>query len=152
MSETDHQAAAVNSSPLFILCADGAADNQALLRYVIWKAQQFNARIGLFGCIQLQDFQNWASVEGTVRQELHEQCERELWGIAGQMRELGGPIAEFLIEEGSPLEALAKIIEKSPEIAEVIISLARKDVSDYQELALMQKLSVPLVFVPSNLR
>lgn len=137
---------------LYVVCADMSADNQAVFGYAVEKARQSHARIGLFGCIQMQDFQNWASIEGAVRQELQEQCEKELWEMAGRLKEMGAPTTEFLIEEGAPLEALAKIIGTYPEIAEIIIAVSKPDIGDYQDADALSKFTVPLVFVPPNLR
>lgn len=152
MSEENHSAAATDRSPLYVLCADLSADNHSAFKYAIEQAARSNGRIGLLGCIQMDDFQSWASVEGTVRQELHEQCEKELWTLAGQIKDMGGPIAEFLIEEGTPMEALGKIVEKYLEISEVMIALSRADIGDYLEPDAMRKLPVPLVFMPPSLR
>ena len=152
MSEDNHNAAATDKSPLYVLCADLSADNHSAFKYVIDKAARVNGRIGLLGCIRMDDFQSWASVEGAVRQELHEQCEKELWILAGQMKDMGSPMSEFLIEEGAPMEALGKIVEKYPDISEVIIALSRADIVDYLEPDAMRKLPVPLVFMPPSLR
>ncbi|HNQ91924.1 MAG TPA: hypothetical protein PKI93_03225 [Alphaproteobacteria bacterium] len=137
-------------APLYILCVDSGHHGSEAVGVACRRAVQMGGRVGLFNTLQLDEFQGWATVEDTLKQELREQSEKELWVVAGHIRDNYDLTPEFYIEEGRPLDALKKIIKAYPEIAEVIVTTEKKDAADYLELKAVKKFPVPLVLVSDH--
>lgn len=136
--------------PLYMLCVEHEGANRNAIAYACEQARQNGGRIGLFSTLDLDEFQNWATVEDTMKQELREQREKDLWSVAGLIREQFEFIPEFYIGEGAPLSALSKIIETDQNVKLVIVSLVKKDLEDYMDSKIMKKLTIPVVFVPDS--
>lgn len=136
--------------PLYILCVDSDHHGSEAVRMACEKAESSGGRVGLFNALQLDEFQGWATVEDTLRQELRQQNEKEFWTVAGHIRDNYSLTPEFYIEEGRPLDALKKIIKAYPEICEIIVTTEKKDLPAYLELKSVKKFPVPLVLVSDH--
>ncbi|HOO51083.1 MAG TPA: hypothetical protein PLK94_07345 [Alphaproteobacteria bacterium] len=135
--------------PLFMICVDADQKNSRAFQQACTRALKEKGRIGLFKTMEVEEFQNWATVEDTMKQELREQGEKDLWDIAGHIRDTYNLIPEFYIEEGHPIEALEKIAP-TIHLTEVIVSIGKEDVADYMDVKRMKKASVPYIFVPED--
>jgi len=133
--------------PLFMICVDADQHDSAVFHYACTRAIKEKTRIGLFKTMEVEEFQNWASVEDKMKQELREQGERDLWQIAGHIRETYNLIPEFYIEEGNPIEALGQLSEEV-NLSEVIVSTGKDDLSEYLDMKRLKKAAVPFIFIP----
>ncbi|MDY0028322.1 MAG: hypothetical protein RBR86_00075 [Pseudobdellovibrionaceae bacterium] len=135
--------------PLFMICVDADQHDSSVFHYACTRAIKEKARIGLFKTMEVEEFQSWASVEDTMKQELREQGERDLWQIAGHIRETYNLIPEFYIEEGNPVEALGKL-SSDINLSEVIVSTGKDDLSEYLDMKRLKKAAVPFIFMPDQ--
>ena len=71
--------------------------NKALL-FALPAAIAVDGRVGLFKTMELSEFQNWAIVEDTMKQELRGP-EKDLWQIAGYIKETYHLIPNFISRE-----------------------------------------------------
>ncbi|HRK97920.1 MAG: hypothetical protein KDJ26_00925 [Alphaproteobacteria bacterium] len=136
-------------NPLFMICVDATQQNSKALLFACQRAISVDGRVGLFKTMELSEFQNWAIVEDTMKQELRESGEKDLWQIAGYIRETYHLIPEFYIEEGNPMEALNAICESSG-LCEVIVSNGKSDLSEYLDIKRLRKTLIPVIFIPED--
>jgi hypothetical protein len=137
------------SYPLFMVCIDSEQHESAAISYACQHALASGGRIGLFQTMELDEFQNWATVEDKMKQELREAGEKELWHIAGHIKETYNLIPEFYIEDGMPLDALIRISAQE-NLFEIIVSCEKSDLPDYMDVKKVRKLLAPIVFTPEK--
>ncbi len=137
------------SYPVFMICVDSEQHESSAISYACQHALASGGRIGLFQTMELDEFQNWATVEDKMKQERREAGEKELWHIAGYIKDTYNLIPEFYIEEGKPLDALIQLSTQT-NLLEIIVSCEKSDLSDYMDIKKIRKLPSPVVFIPEK--
>lgn len=137
-------------SPLFLLCIDADQKSSKALAYACRRATEAeHGRVGIFRTMELDDFQNWASVEDTMKQELRTQGEKDLWEIAGYISDTYKITPEFFIEDGDTMDSFLRIA-KDNELQEIVVSASKSNLTDCLDLKKISKSPAPIVFVPED--
>lgn len=137
-------------TPLFLLCIDSDQKYSKALAYACRRATEVGGgRVGIFRTMDLDDFQNWASVEDTMKQELRTQSEKDLWDIAGYISDTYRITPEFFIEDVEPMDAFLRIA-KNNELREIVVSASKSNLTGCLDLKRISKSPAPIIFVPEE--
>lgn len=141
---------------VYLVVADETPEFQVALRYAVRQAAANRGHVAVLHIINIDDFQQWGSVEDRMRREMREQGEKYIWNAAKAINDLNGMIPMLVIAEGDRAEVLADVIEKDEGIRLLVLGAGMGGggpgalVSHFTGKGLA-KLRVPVVVVPGHL-
>ena len=141
---------------IFLCVVDSSAEMHVALRFACRRAKRTGGSVALLYVMEPADFQHWMSVEEKMREERRAEAERVLQELSAEASDIAGSVPALYVREGSPADALVKIIEEEPRISVLVLG-AGTDKKGPGPLvsSLAGKMSgrfpIPITVVPGNL-
>ena len=140
----------------YLVVADHSEEFCIALQYAAKLAKANGCHIGVLRILEDQGIQHWGNVEERMRQEQREEAEKMLWAISTQIEERGYAKPSFYIEEGSPREVLARVIEENKNISMLVLGAGTQGsgpgpLVSYFTGKGVARLRVPVLIVPDHL-
>lgn len=141
---------------IFLVVADETPEFKIALRYATRRAAINRGHVAVLHIINIDDFQQWGSVEERMRRELREQAEKYIWNAAKDINELTGAMPMLVIAEGERAEVVLDLINKDENIRFLVLggivgSGGPGALISYFINKGLGRLRVPLVVVPGHL-
>jgi hypothetical protein len=156
-NSANHQQSIRPHKGIYLLVADRSEEFSIALLYAARLATSNDAHIALAYVIEKQDFQHWGNIEDRMRQEVRQDAEQFLFGIAKSISELTGQIPALYIEEGEKADVLVDLIDADHNIKTLILGGGMQGapgplVAYFSSSKGLARLRVPLTIVPGHLQ
>lgn len=140
----------------YLVVADETEEFAVALRYAANLAESNRGHLAILHVVEIEDFQNWGSVERMMRRELREKAEMFLWEVAKKVNDLGGAIPALYVAEGLRTDALIEIVNADPDIGMLVLgggtgAAGPGPLVGYFTGKGIGRLRVPVLVVPGNL-
>lgn len=154
--ESDIQKGRSGDGLTYLVVADETDEFPVALRYAARLAGSNRGHLAILHVAEIEDFQNWGSVERMMRKELREKAEMFLWEVAKKVNDLGGMIPVLYVAEGARTDALLEIVNTDPDIGMLVLgggtgSAGPGPLVSYFTGKGVGRLRVPVLVVPGNL-
>jgi nucleotide-binding universal stress UspA family protein len=106
----------------FLAVIDNTPECRGALRYAARRAQHTNGIVTLLYVVLPADFQQWAGVERMMREEAHQEAERQLHEAAKTVNEILGAMPELVIKEGRPADEIRSLLKEDRAISILVLA------------------------------
>jgi nucleotide-binding universal stress UspA family protein len=106
----------------FLAVIDNTPECRVALRYAARRAQHTNGIVTLLYVVLPADFQQWAGVERVMREEAHQEAERQLHEAAKTVNEILGAMPELVIKEGRPADEIRNLLKEDRAISILVLA------------------------------
>jgi nucleotide-binding universal stress UspA family protein len=106
----------------FLAIVDNTPESRVALRYAARRAQHTNGIVTLLYVVLPADFQQWAGVERMMREEAHQEAERQLHDAAKTVNEILGAMPELVIKEGRPADEIRGLLKEDRAISILVLA------------------------------
>jgi len=106
----------------FVCVVDATPECRVALRYAARRAQHTNGIVTLLYVVAPADFQQWAGVERKMREEAHQEAERQLHEAAKTINEILGAMPELVIREGRPADEIRALLKDDRAISILVLA------------------------------
>jgi nucleotide-binding universal stress UspA family protein len=106
----------------FLAIVDNTPESRVALRYAARRAQHTNGIVTLLYVVLPADFQQWAGVERMMREEAHQEAERQLHDAAKAVNDILGAMPELVIKEGRPGEEIRGLLKEDRAISILVLA------------------------------
>lgn len=106
----------------FLAVVDNTPESRVALRYAARRAQHTNGIVTLLYVVLPADFQQWAGVERVMREEAHQEAERQLHEAAKTVNEILGAMPELVIKEGRPADEIRNLLKEDRAISILVLA------------------------------
>ena len=101
---------------------DNTPECRVALRYAARRAQHTNGIVTLLYVVLPADFQQWAGVERVMREEAHQEAERQLHEAAKSVNDILGAMPELVIKEGRPADEIRNLLKEDRAISILVLA------------------------------
>jgi nucleotide-binding universal stress UspA family protein len=106
----------------FLAVIDETPECRVALRYAARRAQHTEGLVTLLFVVAPADFQQWAGVERVMREEAHQEAERQLHEAAKTVNDILGAMPELVIREGRPADEIRGLLKEDRAISILILA------------------------------
>ena len=106
----------------FLAIVDNTPESRVALRYAARRAQHTNGIVTLLYVVLPADFQQWAGVERVMREEAHQEAERQLHEAAKAVNDILGAMPELVIKEGRPADEIRNLLKEDRAISILVLA------------------------------
>ena len=106
----------------FLAIVDATPESRVALRYVARRAQHTDGIVTLLYVVLPADFQQWAGVERMMREEAHQEAERQLHEAAKTVNDILGAMPELVIREGRPADEICSLLKEDRAISILVLA------------------------------
>jgi len=106
----------------FLAIVDNTPESRVALRYAARRAQHTDGIVTLLYCVLPADFQQWAGVERMMREEAHQEAERQLHEAAKAVNDILGAMPELVIKEGRPADEIRGLLKEDRAISILVLA------------------------------
>jgi nucleotide-binding universal stress UspA family protein len=106
----------------FLAVVDNTPECRVALRYAARRAQHTNGIVTLLYVVLPADYQQWAGVERMMREEAHQEAERQLHDAAKTVNEILGAMPELVIKEGRPADEIRGLLKEDRAISILVLA------------------------------
>jgi nucleotide-binding universal stress UspA family protein len=106
----------------FLAVIDETPECRVALRYVARRAQHTTGLVTLLYVVAPADFQQWAGVERVMREEAHQEAERQLHEAAKTVNDILGAMPELVIREGRPADEIRGLLKDDRAISILVLA------------------------------
>jgi nucleotide-binding universal stress UspA family protein len=106
----------------FLAVIDETPECRVALRYAARRAQHTDGIVTLLYVVLPADFQQWAGVERVMREEAHQEAERQLHEAAKTVNEILGRMPELVIKEGRPADEIRNLLKEDRAISILVLA------------------------------
>ena len=106
----------------FLAIIDETPELRVALRYAARRAQHTNGIVTLLCVVAPADFQQWAGVERMMREEAHQEAERQLHEAAKAVHDILGAMPELVIREGRPADEIRELLKEDRAISILVLA------------------------------
>lgn len=106
----------------FLAVIDNTPECRVALRYVARRAQHTSGIVTLLYVVHPADFQQWAGVERMMREEAHQEAERQLHDAAKTVNDILGAMPELVIREGRPSDEIRSLLKEDRAISILVLA------------------------------
>src|SRR5262245_37463277 len=106
----------------FLSIVDETPEFRVALRYAARRAQHTNGIVTLLYVVAPADFQQWAGVERVMREEAHQEAERQLHEAAKVVNDILGAMPELVIREGRPAAEIRGLLKEDRAISILVLA------------------------------
>jgi nucleotide-binding universal stress UspA family protein len=106
----------------FLAIVDATPECERAVAYAAQRARSTSGALLLLYVIQSEDFGQWLGVGDIMRAEAQDAARNALDMRAAQARDKAGIVAETLIREGRPQDAIRSLIEEDRDIAILVLA------------------------------
>src|SRR4029078_10250000 len=98
----------------FLVLIDETAECDRAVSFAAHRVKRTGATLVLLSAIDTQDFDQFIGVADTMRAEARAEAERNLDARIARIAELGQIRTETVIREGTPADAIEKLVAEDP--------------------------------------
>lgn len=109
---------------VFLVVVDDSPERAVAMRYACLRVRKSGGRVALLRVTEPPEVQEWAGVEGLLRQERRQEAEQVLSALAAEVREITGGLPILHIREGEPVEEVLALLEEEPRISILVLASA----------------------------
>jgi nucleotide-binding universal stress UspA family protein len=140
----------------FLAVVDNTPECRVALRYAARRAQHTNGIVTLLYVVLPADFQQWAGVERMMREEAHQEAERELHDAAKVVNDILGAMPELIIREGRAADEIRSLVKEDRAISILVLAAGMSSEGPGPLVALIagpaaNAYPIPVTVVPGNL-
>jgi nucleotide-binding universal stress UspA family protein len=106
----------------FLAVVDNTPECKVALRYAARRAQHTNGIVTLLYVVMPADFQQWAGVERMMREEAHQEAERQLHDAAKTVNDILGAMPELVIKEGRAADEIRTLLKDDRAISILVLA------------------------------
>lgn len=106
----------------FLAVVDNTPESRVALRYVARRAQHTDGIVTLLYVVLPADYQQWAGVERMMREEAHQEAERQLHDAAKVVNDILGAMPELVIREGRPADEIRGLVKDDRAISILVLA------------------------------
>ena len=149
-------AAHVAGRVTFLVCVADDGHSEVAARFAALRARNSGGDVALLHVVQPPEFQHWAAVGELMRQEIREEADVLLEGMAARVAKVTGCPPSVAVREGAIGDAILGHVAKNEEIDLLVVGAAPPDqvrgsLISWLAGQLAGRLNIPLVVVPGNL-
>ena len=112
----------VADTRVFLVVVDDSEEMQAALRYACARARHTGGRVALLRVVEPAEFQHFATIGNLMQAEAREEAEELLDRLAAEVNELSGQVPVLYVREGTPRDALLKLIDEDAQISILVLA------------------------------
>ena len=140
----------------FLAVVDNTPECRVALRYAARRAQHTEGIVTLLYVVLPADFQQWAGVERMMRDEAHQEAERELHEAAKTVNDILGAMPELVIREGRPADEIRGLLKEDRAISILILAAGTSKEGPGPLVSIIagpaaNAYPIPVTVVPGNL-
>ena len=140
----------------FLAIVDDTPESRVALRYAARRAQHTNGIVTLLYVVAPADFQQWAGVERVMREEAHQEAERQLHEAATLVNEILGAMPELVIREGRAADEIRALLKEDRAISILVLAAGMSNEGPGPLVTLIagpggNAYPIPVTVVPGNL-
>jgi nucleotide-binding universal stress UspA family protein len=140
----------------FLAVVDNTPECRVALRYAARRAQHTEGIVTLLYVVLPADFQQWAGVERMMREEAHQEAERELHEAAKTVHDILGAMPELVIREGRPADEIRGLLKEDRAISILVLAAGTSTEGPGPLVSLIagpaaNAYPIPVTVVPGNL-
>lgn len=137
----------------YLVVADDSPEFAIALRYAARAAQARRAHVGIIHVIEMDEFQQWGTIEARMRAELREQAEQYVWSAAKAVNDMTGQRPSLYVTEGGRNEALVEAINADKNIVTLVLGAGGSNdpMVGYFTGKGVSSIHVPVLVVPGHL-
>ena len=140
----------------FLAIVDNTPECRVALRYAARRAQHTDGIVTLLYVVMPADFQQWAGVERVMREEAHQEAERELHDAAKVVNDILGAMPELIIREGRAADEIRSLLKEDRAISILVLAAGMSIEGPGPLVALIagpaaNAYLIPVTVVPGNL-
>ncbi|MEO0762062.1 MAG: universal stress protein [Pseudomonadota bacterium] len=140
----------------FMVVVDETPECQQAMRFAARRAENTGGGLLMLYVLTPDEFQHWMGVAEVMRAEARAAAEERLLELAEELRTLTGITPEFLIREGTRIEAVLETIAGDPEIGVLVLGAGAEGEGPgplVSQLVAKQggRMRVPVTVVPGGL-
>jgi nucleotide-binding universal stress UspA family protein len=140
----------------FLAIVDNTPECRVALRYAARRAQHTDGIVTLLYVVMPADFQQWAGVERVMREEAHQEAERELHDAAKVVNDILGAMPELIIREGRAADEIRSLLKEDRAISILVLAAGMSSEGPGPLVALIagpaaNAYPIPVTVVPGNL-
>ena len=162
MTETENDTPPVDEAEIsrkdrvFLVVVDDTPEMRIALRFACMRARNTGGRVALLYVMARNDLQYWMGVGELMREEARSHGERVLQDHAKKVLEWSESMPILFLREGTPREALLKLITEEPHISILVLGASVGGGGPGPLVSaltgkMIGKLRVPITVVPGNL-
>ena len=141
---------------IFLCVIDSTDEVRVAIRFASRRAWRTGGRVAMLYVMEPADFQHWMSVEEKMREERRAEAERVLQERASEVHDICGTLPTLYVREGSPADAIQRLIEEEPRIAILVLGAGTGKKGPGPLVSsiagkLSGKFPIPITVVPGNL-
>jgi nucleotide-binding universal stress UspA family protein len=106
----------------FLAVVDETPECRVALRYAARRAQHTEGIVTLLYVVAPADFQQWAGVERMMREEAHQEAERQLHDAAKTVHDILGAMPELVIREGRAADEIRGLLRDDRAISILVLA------------------------------
>ncbi len=140
----------------FLVVVDQTEECKVALRFAARRAQHTGGIVTLLYVVAPADFQQWAGVERKMREEAHQEAERQLHDSAKTVNDIVGTMPELVIREGRAADEIRALIRDDRAIAILVLAAGTSKEGPGPLVALIagpvaNAYPIPVTVVPGSL-
>ena len=140
----------------FLAVVDETPEARVALRYAARRAQHTEGLVTLLYVVAPADFQQWAGVERVMREEAHQEAERELHDAAKTINDILGAMPELVIREGRAADEIRALLREDRAISILVLAASASKEGPGPLVSLIagpaaNAYPIPVTVVPGNL-
>jgi nucleotide-binding universal stress UspA family protein len=140
----------------FLAVVDNTPECRVALRYAARRAQHTDGIVTLLYVVMPADFQQWAGVERVMREEAHQEAERQLHDAAKVVNDILGAMPELIIREGRAADEIRSLLKEDRAISILVLAAGMSNEGPGPLVALIagpaaNAYPIPVTVVPGNL-
>jgi nucleotide-binding universal stress UspA family protein len=106
----------------FLAVVDNTPECDVALRFAARRAQHTGGLVTLLYVVPPADYQQWAGVERMMREEAHQEAERQLHERAKVVHDIVGIMPELVIRDGRPADEIRTLIKEDRAISILVLA------------------------------
>ena len=140
----------------FLAVVDNTPESRVALRYAARRAQHTDGIVTLLYVVMPADFQQWAGVERVMREEAHQEAERQLHEAAKVVNDILGAMPELIIREGRAADEIRSLLKEDRAISILVLAAGTSSEGPGPLVALIagpaaNAYPIPVTVVPGSL-
>ena len=142
--------------PKFLVVVDDSSECDRAVYYASRRAARIGGGVVMLNVIETEDRnQQWLGVADIMREEANEQANAVLDRYAARANGVAGITPERVVREGSPVEAILKLIDEDQDIAALMLAAGTGKEGPGPLVASLGKTAatfpIPIAIVPGQL-
>ena len=138
---------------VFLAVFDGTEECKSAVRYASRRAKLNNASLLIVATIDTAEFSYWLSVNNTMIDTVEKESKDMLNDLSREIHSYSDVECDYIIEHGSKLDVVKRLIENDKSISLMILASNTKDKNPgiLVETISGAGYAIPVVVLPSNL-